>query len=345
MQFLPAGRCKDNQAPLPPNPLRKALGRLTLVPRLRANAARMNNMKTEIPEQVKADVPHTTMGRLLLVTPVVMTVIATLLAGLASSEMTRAQYNRAYAAQLQSKAGDQWNYFQAKKLRSAIQRNSIDLLQATAEVHALEVTALEKIGGPMDAATREALLKGAPPAPPVATEPDANVKAALAAVESAKPELEVTAILGKVEDTTLAAVLKSARDNASAFDAATKPVNQAIDKLEQLFEKAFVGSDRAAIRDFTAARIRYAAARYDAEARLNQAVAYVLELQVRKSNIAAERHHKRSQRFFYGMLAAQLGVIISTFAIAARQRSFLWSLAAAAGLLAIAFAVYVYLFV
>jgi hypothetical protein len=45
------------------------------------------------------------------------------------------------------------------------------------------------------------------------------------------------------------------------------------------------------------------------------------------------------------MLAAQLAVIISTFAIAARQRSFLWSIAAAAGMAAIAFAAYVYLYV
>jgi len=302
-------------------------------------------MKTEIPEQVKADVPQTTMGRLLLVTPVVMTVIATLLAGLASSEMTRAQYDRAYAAQLQSKAGDQWNYFQAKRLRSALQRNAIDLLQATAEVRPLAATTLEKIGGAVDAATRDALLSGALPALPVATEPDANVKTALAAVESAKPEIEIVTTLGNVEDATLAAALKSARDNASAFDAATKPVNQAVDRLGPLFEQAFAGSDRAAIRDFTAARIRFSAARYDAEARLNQAVAYVLELQVRKSNISAERHHKRSGKFFFGMLAAQAAVVVSTFSLAAQKRNFLWSVAAIAGVVAIAFAVYVYLYI
>ena len=45
------------------------------------------------------------------------------------------------------------------------------------------------------------------------------------------------------------------------------------------------------------------------------------------------------------MLGAQLGVIVSTFAIAARKRNLLWSLAAAAGLLAVAFAIYVYLYV
>ena len=98
-------------------------------------------MKIQIPEPLKSDVPQTAMGKLLLVTPVVMTVIATLLAGLASSEMTRAQYDRAYAAQIQSKAGDQWNYFQAKKLRSAMQRTSLELLQASAEVRPFAASA------------------------------------------------------------------------------------------------------------------------------------------------------------------------------------------------------------
>jgi len=93
------------------------------------------------------------------------------------------------------------------------------------------------------------------------------------------------------------------------------------------------------------ARLRYTARRYDAEARLNQAIANVYELQVRKSNIGAERLHARSQRFFFGMLAAQAGVIVSTFAIAARQRNALWWLAAGAGIAAVAYATYVYLVV
>lgn len=45
------------------------------------------------------------------------------------------------------------------------------------------------------------------------------------------------------------------------------------------------------------------------------------------------------------MLAAQAGVIISTFAMAARQRSLLWLFAATAGLLAVIGAAYVYWFV
>ncbi|TAL04722.1 MAG: DUF4337 family protein, partial [Verrucomicrobia bacterium] len=151
-------------------------------------------MKTQIPEELKKDVPPTTWGKMLLATPVVMTVIATLLAGLASSEMTRAQYDRALAAQLQSKAGDQWSYFQAKKLRSSLQHNSIDLLQVTADLRPLDVSALASA----DAATSAALLKGEAPA---ITLPalDAKLKAALEAVEASRPETEITELLKQVE--------------------------------------------------------------------------------------------------------------------------------------------------
>src|SRR5579859_5812011 len=97
----------------------------------------------KIPEELKADAPQTPWGKTLLATPVVMTVVATMLAGLASSEMTRAQYDRALGAQRQSKAGDQWSFFQAKKLRGALQRNALDLLQSSADLHPLDTDRLK----------------------------------------------------------------------------------------------------------------------------------------------------------------------------------------------------------
>ena len=123
-----------------------------------------------------------------------------------------------------------------------------------------------------------------------------------------------------------------------AFDVATKPINKTSDKLDD----ALMFSDKPVFRSFSVARLRYTAARYDAEARLNQAVANVYELQVRKANLSAERHHRRSAKFFFGMLAAQLGVIVATFSIAAQKKNLLWSIAAAAGATAISFAAYVY---
>jgi hypothetical protein len=119
--------------------------------------------KIQIPDELKKDLPQSTWGKILGATPIVMAVIATMLAGLASSEMTKAQYDRALAAQLQSKAGDQWGYFQAKKLRGAVAHNSLDLLAATVQVAPLTAAALPDA----DAATVAALVENKmPPAPP-----------------------------------------------------------------------------------------------------------------------------------------------------------------------------------
>jgi flagellar hook-basal body complex protein FliE len=267
-------------------------------------------------------------------TPIVMTVIATMLAGLSSSEMTKAQYDRSLAAQLQSKAGDQWSYYQGKKLRSAEAQNTLDLLAATSEVTPLAAPMLPGA----DAATIAVLTKNQlPEAKP--TTFDADVQAALDRVDDSRPESEIAAALAKVKPATLAAALAAAQDTATAFDSATKSVNQAVDKYDEMLRTG----DKAVFRGFSAARLRYMAARYDVESRLNMAVAGIYELQVRQGNYSAEQHHARSGKFFFGMLAAQMAVIISTFAIAARQRNFLWSLAAAAGAAAVVFSVYVYL--
>jgi len=255
-------------------------------------------MKTKIPEELKSDLPLSKWGKLLAATPIVMTVIATMLAGLASSEMTKAQYDRSMAAQLQSKAGDQWNYYQAKKLRSAVSHNSLDLLGATADVQPVADSSL----GELNPALKSVLANGELPSVPAAKLDD-TVVTAFTAVENSRPESEVDASLIKVSDATLAANLNLATQNALDFDAAVRPLNKSLDKLDETLFKG----DKNVFRNFS-----------------------------------AERHHQRSGKFFFGMLAAQMGVIISTFAMAARQKSVLWSVAAAAGIAAVSFASYVY---
>ena len=298
---------------------------------------------------VPADLPHNWWGKILGSTPVVMTVVATMLAGLASSEMTRAQYDRSMAAQLQSKAGDQWSFFQAKKLRSAMQYSTLDTISAANELHPVEDAILTAGGGTATGTTGSAealriLQGGKLPEPPLAAAPAPEVAAAVEALEKARPDSELNELLRKVDDKTLEAAVRVARDRALALDELTSPLSRSIEGIETgVISNQAANSN--ARRDFTAARLRYNARRYDLEARHNQAVAGLYELQVRKNNISAERHHKRSGRFFYGMLAAQMAVIIATFAIAARKRSVLWTIAAVAGMAAIAFAVYVYLYV
>jgi hypothetical protein len=287
--------------------------------------------KLEIPDALKAEVPPTFWGRVLAATPVVMTVVATALAGLSSGEMSHAQYSRSLAAQLQSKAGDQWGFFQAKRLRSALQRSTLDILQGTVEIRPFSAPDLEPL-------TAAALTTGELPKLPALPALGAELQASLSAVENGE---EIPKAFQTVKDVELAAALRAAQDRTKEFDVAVTPINKAVDQLD----KSLAGGDKAVARDFTAAQLRYTAARYDAEARLNQTIANLYELQVRKGNLDAERHQRRSQQFFYGMLIAQAAVIIATFSLAAQKRSLLWSLAAAAGAAAVFFAIYVYLFI
>ncbi len=293
--------------------------------------------KIVIPENLKSELPPSKWGKVLGATPIVMTVIATMLAGLASSEMTKAQYDRSLAAQLQAKAGDQWGYAATKKTRGALARNSLDLLAATTEIQPLNPTILSGA----DAATMAALSKGELPMVQRAKF-SSEIQSALDALGNSDPEKEISDRLVKVKNDALATALLAAQQAALTFDMDAKPITKATDKLD---ESLMAAGDKNSFASFAAARLRYTGARYDTEAQLNLSVASIYELQIRKANVSAEKHHRRSGKFFIGMLAAQAGVIVSTFAIAARKKNFLWSLAAGAGVLAVIFSIYVYLYV
>jgi len=310
-------------------------------------------MKVEIPEDLKADLPQTTFGKILSATPVVMAVVATMLAGLASSEMTRAQYERSLGAQQQAKAGDQWSFFQAKRLRGALQNNSVDLLENVIEIRPLDLAALRSALAGSEAGKAlesedgkrvlEALRKGEAPPAPLKGDLDPKIKAALHGYEITVPDAEMARLLADVTDDALENELKTARELTQSYDSTTKPLNTLLDQVDTALSSGGK-ADKTVRQAFSVARLRYNSSRYEVEARLNQAIANFYELQVRKSNISAVRHHLRSQWFFFGMLGAQAGVIISTFAMAARKKNLLWSLAAGAGIIAVAFAIYVYLY-
>src|SRR5208282_1407042 len=235
--------------------------------------------------------------------------------------------------------------------------------QLTAALGRAAGNAKGDLTGLIESPTGQQMLRlletGTPPEPVRGPELPPQLKSALELMDSSKSEAEIAPVIAAVSDKDLEGALRSAKDQALDFDARTKPSTAIMDRVADLLagqsaslQPAPGASDSAELtvlaglnRDFTAASYRFGARRYEFEARLNQVIANLYELQVRRSNISAERHHTRSQRFFYGMLAAQLGVIVGTFAIAARQRNLLWSLAAIAGVIAVAFAIYVYLWV
>src|SRR5438445_13593314 len=86
-----------------------------------------------------AEPPRKTLWTIVLSsTPVILTIVATILAGLSSSEMTQAQYHRALAAQNQSKASDQWTFFQFKRTRGQEVKMALDPLPVLSKTDRLE---------------------------------------------------------------------------------------------------------------------------------------------------------------------------------------------------------------
>ena len=90
----------------------------------------MSTATTRAPQSGEPEKSKTFWERIIATTPVVLTVVATILAGLSSSELTRAQYYRSLAAQQQAKVSDQWNFFQAKRIRGADMEGTITLLRS-----------------------------------------------------------------------------------------------------------------------------------------------------------------------------------------------------------------------
>jgi hypothetical protein len=326
-----------------------------------------------------------------------MTVLATILAGLSSGEMSRAQYYRSLAAQTQAKAGDQWALFQAKRVRGASVENTLDLLvnssrpaqfnpadtsRAIAAFAARVQTATPADAGNdlqavqretatlrqeldsllADAESRKALAALATLEPPgIAATPIASLelKRLVDAIAAQKPEEQTQELVGKLEEESVWRAVQDVEAAAAAFDKEVKPVLLAIAKartiLARLSEtgaqaerlaKTFAATEAfRANTDFTAARLRYEAARYQEESGSNLRIGQLYEASVRRYGFISDRHRVRSTRFFYGMLSAQAAVTMATLALAARERSLFWGLAAAVGLAAITFGTYVYLFV
>ncbi len=407
--------------------------------------------KTPGADKAAANQPRTLWDTVLTTTPVIMTVLATILAGLSSSEMTRAQYNRALAAQFQSKAGDQWGFFQAKRTRSTIIEQDLDLysgrpvriepeqlrsalqgvaaaLQTAAQQAPRLRQALAKTQekGSADKSLHEAASRAVARIPDMAREAqqvlaataplftqdqvsralaflgtehlphepsqdrsvsDPAVAAALQAVRERKPEDDLAPLIRNVSTTQLQEAVTVAEDNSKAFengnqwvDASLRKVDEAVKKFTALghslhqaagevemalTDLAAAGtSDEdarvagtalsradhvvqrrlATLADYTAGRKDYTARRNQREAWYNQQAAWPYELRVAKSSVASERHRLRSQWFFAAMLGAQAATATASLALAARQKSTLWSLAGLVGLAALGFSVYIYLY-
>ncbi len=278
-----------------------------------------------------ADHPTPLRDKLGAALPIALTALATALAGLSTGEMSRAMYWRSAAAQDQAKTNDQWSFAGFKRDRSLIVETTAVTLRAVAG----EPAPTGKPADPPELVVRvNRFLQTGLDAP---AESEA-VRKMLAVIHAREPELEVVKLarlLNLKPDGVAADIGRGHADSAAvetAFDAEVDAARKAV----------------AAAADPKAATAAQAAAydvdrrRYRAEAGMNFWVGYLYEVRVAASTAESDRHRIRSERFFYAMLAAQLGAVVSSLALARKRQSALWLVAGLAGLAAVTFGGYVY---
>jgi hypothetical protein len=320
--------------------------------------------------------------------PVALTVLATIFAGLSSSEMTRSMYFRSLAGQYQAKAGSQWGFFQAKKMRGTTLDSQSDLSmlfyvrpfdesvalglreslkQAEPNLSAVKMPALpaavKKLIAVLDSEDAKTALKylagsELPPASskPVETE---QLSELLKAVRARTPESQTTNLVAKLPPGALESAIGTAEANADGFDHAVDPIVNSIRTLERAVGevdrqisgladpppeiKTLAGTVHGAALSLRFAAQDFTSRRYDREAKFNQQIGELYEIQVREAGFESERHRIRSKYFFYAMLCAQAGVTIASLALAKSRQSAFWFIAGLAGFIAVAFGAYVYL--
>ena len=260
--------------------------------------------------------------------PVALTALATVLAGLSSGELNRAMFWRSAAAQDQARASDQWGLAGFKRDRALVCDTTADTIKAMDNYR--NPPAGAKTPTPAGVERLGVWLKGG--GDPPADDPD--VRAVLAAVRGQRPEPEVLRLARGVKTDALERLIADGIAQADGIDGQFKAEADAA-------EAAMRQAGKADKPGTTAAKYEVDARRYKAESTANQWVGFLLEVRVKTSTATSDRHRVRSEYFFLAMLAAQVGAVGASLALAGKHKSVLWLTAGLAGLVAVGFGAFV----
>lgn len=266
--------------------------------------------------------------------PIALTALATAFAGMSTSELQRAMFWRSYAAQDQAKATSQWTLAGFKRDRALICQTAAAQLRASASHPANPFT--EKSASPADPLAVAWLAGNGPPVAKLPEVADENLRNLLSDIQSRKPEREL--------------LRQGATIPASVVNDAIEAGERAIEALDKEWDPTLksaaamaASANREKASAAQAAGFELEQRRYRIESNLNQGVGFLYEARVKVSSAESERHQRKSENFFYAMLAAQIGATISALALARRQRSLLWAVAGGTGVIALVIGAYVYL--
>ena len=204
--------------------------------------------------------PGGLIGMIVTTSPIILTILSTVLAGLSNAELGKANYLRMLAAQKQSKISDQWSFFQARRIRGTDIENTSDLLRMLGHVEPFDPEAtrndiedlskaLERTGvspsvlariksaqHKLDKAVKDPanqvsfayLTKRSLPAAELETIAEREkLDEVIREIEARKSEKELAPLMLGVQEETLAKAVEIAEKNQDGFDkvgsAASKP--------------------------------------------------------------------------------------------------------------------------
>ena len=303
-------------------------------------------------ETPKPEGPKGWMDKIGAALPIGLTALATVFAGMSTGALQQAMYWKSQSGQDQSKATSQWTHAGSKVDRSLIMQTAAAQLWVSAGGGKLNVTPDPNSAAEKTAA--EWLGGKGPPAAYRRGAPAKDREGRVGLPDLTSPPLQELLELIRKRAPEDEIIRKSARVNAADINTAIDDAEAANEKITEDEWSPVVGAARKLAAD---ARKRdpdpakYAAAqaaqfemeqrRYRSEATLNQEIAVLYEARVRVSSAESDKHRRKSQTLFIAMLVAQIGGVVSSLALARKQKSALWLFAATAGLVAIGFGGYV----
>ena len=136
---------------------------------------------------------------------------------------------------------------------------------------------------------------------------DENLRKLLADIQSRVPEAELLRQAGKIPAAVINAALEDAEKAVEQIDLEWDPTVTAAAKLSAAASKETATAAQAAGFELEQRR-------YGIESRLNQGIGYLYEARVKVSSAESAKHERKSQNFFYAMLAAQVGATVAALA-------------------------------
>ncbi len=315
-------------------------------------------MSTETPSETKPEPPKGLFDKIGAALPVGLTALATVFAGMSTGALQQAMYWKSQAAQDQSRATNQWSYAGFKRDRALVMQTSAAQLRALAgyvqpnfspsTLPAIKLKPEEsnseqkrKDLEETQAKALEWLQKRSVPPSPLPEITDEKIIALQKAIDSREPETELVKLAAKVKHSSINKAIDDAEKRSEQYDKEWSPIMSAAAEIASHADGSKADKDTRTARQANGYDLEER--RYRAESRLNQGIGYLYEIKVKVSSAESDKHRRKSEHFFYAMLAAQVGATVSALALARRTKNALWLFAAMIGLVSLGIGAYVFL--